>query len=162
MTSSGVVRSATGPGPAGWQLEFVERVGALADLSGLPPSHVQVFAWLVVCDPPHQSAGQLRETLKLSAGAISMATATLVRMGVVERIAQAGERRAYYRFHPGGWERLMRSRLLATSQMRAIALANEICTRFAPATASTAVLAASYFDSEPAQRCGIRHRGPRP
>ena len=121
MTSSGVVRSETGPGPAGWQLEFVERVGALADLSGLPPSHVQVFAWLVVCDPPHQSAGQLRETLKLSAGAISMATATLVRMGVVERIAQAGERRAYYRFHPGGWERLMRSRLLATSQMRAIA-----------------------------------------
>ena len=80
-----------------------------------------VFAGLVVCDPPHQSAGQLRETLKLSAGAISMATATLVRMGVVERIAQAGERRAYYRFHPGGWERLMRSRLLATSQMRAIA-----------------------------------------
>jgi DNA-binding transcriptional regulator GbsR (MarR family) len=110
-----------GAGPADWQLEFVTRVGHLSDLSGLPPSHVQVFAWLVVCDPAHQSVGQLRQTLGLSAGAISMATATLVRMGLVERITQPGERRLYYRFRPGVWHRLLRSRLDGTREIRTVA-----------------------------------------
>ncbi|MHB8465016.1 MAG: GbsR/MarR family transcriptional regulator [Acidimicrobiales bacterium] len=107
--------------PARWQLEFIERVGALADVSGLPPSHVQVFAWLVVSDPPHQSSSDIRAALGLSAGAVSMATTALVRMGLVERMTQVGRRRVSYRFRPGGWERMLRVRLEAASQMRAIA-----------------------------------------
>ena len=99
----------------------MERAGALADVSGLPPSYIQVFAWLVVCDPPHQSVEELRETLGLSAGAISMATAALTRMGVVERVVQPGRRRLFYRLHPGAWERVLRLRLEALTQARAAA-----------------------------------------
>jgi DNA-binding transcriptional regulator GbsR (MarR family) len=109
------------PDPAEWQREFMEQVGAVADVSGMPPSFVQVFAWLVVCDPPFQSVDQLSEVLGLSAGAISMATATLIRMGVVERFTQPGQRRLYYRFRAGGWERMLRSRLEATAHMRHVA-----------------------------------------
>jgi DNA-binding transcriptional regulator GbsR (MarR family) len=109
------------PGPADWQIEFIERVGSLTDVSGLPPSHVQVFAWLVVCDPAHQSVDDIRRALGLSVGAISMATTTLTSMGLVERIARPGERRLYYRFMPGGWERMLRARLEGASRMRAIA-----------------------------------------
>jgi len=36
-------------GPAAWQARFLTRVAALADVSGLPPSYIHVFAWLVVC-----------------------------------------------------------------------------------------------------------------
>ncbi len=49
------------PGPADWQVEFMERVTALSEVSGLPPSHVRVFAWMIVCDPPEQSVDDLRE-----------------------------------------------------------------------------------------------------
>ncbi len=110
-----------GDRPQRWQARFVERVSALADVSGLPPSHVQVFAWLVVCEPAHQSVDQMREALGLSSGAISMATANLIRMGVVERTNQPGDRRYYYRFRPGGWEQLMRLRIEATSRIREVA-----------------------------------------
>jgi DNA-binding transcriptional regulator GbsR (MarR family) len=106
---------------ASWQRDFVERAAALEVAAGLPPSHVQVFAWLVVCEPPSQSVEQLRRALGLSSGAISMATNTLVGMGVVERVTHPGERRAHYRLHADGWERLLRRRLEAAGRLRAIA-----------------------------------------
>lgn len=99
----------------------MEGLGSLAEVSGLPRSYVQLLAWLVVCEPPHQSVEQLQAALGLSAGAISMATAALVRMGVAERISQPGERRLYYRFHPRGWERTLRLRLEAVARGRAVA-----------------------------------------
>jgi DNA-binding transcriptional regulator GbsR (MarR family) len=103
---------------AAWQFEFLDRVGAWADVSGLPPSFVRVFAWLVVCDPPEQSVDDLRDALGLSPGAISMATTSLARTGLVERIATRGDRRLRYRMHAEGWERLVRLRLEATTQIR--------------------------------------------
>jgi len=103
-----------------WQSEFLDSAAHLSDVSGLPPSIIRVFAWLVVCDPPHQSVDDLRAALDLSAGAISTATSALVRMGAVERLHQPGERRLYYRLRPGGTERLMRMRLEATAEMRRI------------------------------------------
>jgi DNA-binding transcriptional regulator GbsR (MarR family) len=111
--------AATGPAP--WQATFVEQVASLAEVSGLPPSYIQVLGWLVVCDPPEQSVGQLQQALALSTGAVSMATTSLIRMGLAERTSQPGQRRHYYRFRPGGWERMLRLRAEATSHMRAIA-----------------------------------------
>ena len=105
----------------GWRAEFVEACAHMADLSGMPPSAVRVFGWLVVCEPPHQSAEDIRAALDLSAGAVSTATAMWVRMGAVERIHVPGQRRLFYRLRPGGWERLMRMRLEATSEMCRIA-----------------------------------------
>jgi len=107
--------------PARWQHEFVGRMSALGDTTGLPPSFTPVLAWLVVCDPPQQSVEQLRAALGLSAGAISAATATLMRLGLVERVSQAGQRRLTYRLRPRAWERLLRMRLEATREICATA-----------------------------------------
>ena len=106
---------------APWQQEFLERTGAMAEMVGLPPSVIRVFAWLVVCEPAEQSVDDMRAALRLSSGAISGATTILGRMSVTERVIVPGQRRLYYRLQPGGWERLMRLRLEATAQMRAIA-----------------------------------------
>jgi len=108
-------------GAAEWQRDFVARMGALGDTTGLPPSFTQVFAWLIVCDPPHQTVDQLRAALGLSAGAISAATTTLIRLGLVERVSQTGQRRLAYRLRPRAWERLLRMRLDATREMGATA-----------------------------------------
>ena len=103
---------------AGWQAEFLERVAALSDSNGLPPSFNRVFAWLIVCEPAEQSVEQLRATLRLSAGAISGATATLIRVGYVERVTVPGQRRLYYRIRPDAWEQTMRHRLEAATYIR--------------------------------------------
>ena len=104
-----------------WERTFVERVAAQADIAGLAPSVVRVFAWLIVCDPPDQSVDDMRRALTLSTGAISTATSALIRIGIVERVRQPGERRYHYRLAPGGWENVARVRLAATSQIRATA-----------------------------------------
>lgn len=106
--------------PAGWQTEFIERTAALSDMTGLPPSVLQVFSWLIVSEPAEQSAEDIHDVLGLSAGAISSATTTLVRMGMIERITQPGQRRLFYRVRPGAWDHITRLRLEATMRMRAI------------------------------------------
>jgi DNA-binding transcriptional regulator GbsR (MarR family) len=108
-------------GPAEWQLEFVDLIAAFADVSGVAPSVLRLFGWLVVCEPPDQSVEDLRTALGLSAGAISMATSALTRMGLVERVSRPGERGRLYRLHPQAWQRVSRLRLEATSQIRVAA-----------------------------------------
>lgn len=108
------------PEPPAWQRHFVEKVGLYADV-GLPRSLSRILAWLVVCEPHHQSAEQLRGVLKLSAGSVSTATSLLVRLGVVARVSFPSDRRIYYELHPDGWQRLMRIRLQELAGVRHVA-----------------------------------------
>lgn len=109
-------------GPAPWQAGFVDRCALLlGDATGMPPSHARVFAWLVVCEPAEQSTEELQAALGLSAGAVSMATAALVRIGVVDRTVRGGTRRLHYRIDPDGWQRLMRMRIEVIRQLRSTA-----------------------------------------
>ena len=109
------------PAPVeGWQERFIEGVVTSADI-GLPPSLVRVLAWLIVCEPPHQSADDLAGTLGLSAGAVSAATSVLVRAGLVSRRRFAADRRFHYELHPDGWRRLLQSRLQVLAGVREVA-----------------------------------------
>lgn len=102
-----------------WEDEFVEQVGLLLDV-GLPRSVSRVFAWLVVSEPQHQSAEQIRATLKLSAGSVSAAVTTLARSGIINRVTFAGERRIYYQLQADAWPRLLRSRVDIFTQVRRV------------------------------------------
>lgn len=104
----------------GWQERFIEGVVTSADI-GLPPSLVRVLAWLIVCDPPHQSADDLAGTLGLSSGAVSAATSILVRGGLVSRRRFAADRKFHYELHPDGWQRLLQSRLQVLAGVREVA-----------------------------------------
>jgi DNA-binding MarR family transcriptional regulator len=103
-----------------WQEVFVEQVGLLADV-GLPRSVARVLGWLVVCEPQHQSAEQLQATLRLSAGSVSAAAATLVRAEIVTRVTFPGDRRIYYQLQADGWQRLLRTRLHLLTHARRVA-----------------------------------------
>ena len=107
-------------GPPDWQRRFVEQVGVFADI-GVPRSLAQVLAWLVVCEPHHQSAEQIRTTLKMSAGSVSAAATMLVRGGVVARRTFPGDRRTYYELRSDGWQRLLRGRLQTLAEVRRVA-----------------------------------------
>ncbi len=85
--------------------EFVDACGAwLSKSYGLPRMTGRVMGWLLVCDPPEQTAGEIAEALEASKGAISGATNLLVGMKLVERIRIRGERADRLRIRPGAWD----------------------------------------------------------
>jgi DNA-binding transcriptional regulator GbsR (MarR family) len=86
-----------------WQ--FVDATGELMAKSvGLPRMTGRVLAWLLVCDPPEQTAAQLAEALDASKGAISGATGMLVRNRLVDRLHIRGERADRFRIRPEAWD----------------------------------------------------------
>lgn len=84
---------------------FVEELGILLELeAGTPRMVGRTLGWLLVCDPPEQSAAELAEMLQASKGSISTATRVLLRMGFVERVRFRGERFDRFRVQPEAWD----------------------------------------------------------
>lgn len=85
--------------------DYADEIGFFFQDQGLPLTPGRVLGWLMVCDPPHQSAEELATALQASRGAVSMALQMLQGGGSVERHKIAGTRRIYYRIRPGFWLR---------------------------------------------------------
>ncbi len=84
---------------------FIDAIAAWAARSyGVPPMTGRVLAWLLVCDPPEQTAADLAEALDASKGSISSATGLLVRARLVDRLHIRGERADRFRIRPGAWD----------------------------------------------------------
>lgn len=103
------------------QAEFVESFGLFFAQWGLPRMLGRTLGWLMISDPPHQSADDLAAALQASRGSVSSATTSLVQMGLVERHAIPGDRRIYYRMHARAWTRAMQLREAAIVEMRKLA-----------------------------------------
>jgi DNA-binding transcriptional regulator GbsR (MarR family) len=101
--------------------QFVEDVGLLYGEMGFPRMAGRIFGWLLVCEPPHQSADQLANTVEASKGSISSMTRLLIQMGMVEKIGIPGRRDTYYRIRSGSWSELMRNSLTNMTAMRKLA-----------------------------------------
>jgi hypothetical protein len=84
---------------------FVEELGMQFELeAGAPRMVGRVLGWLLVCDPPQQSASELAKRLQASKGSISSATRVLVRMGLIERVRTRGERFDRFIARPEAWD----------------------------------------------------------
>lgn len=84
---------------------FVEELGILFELeAGTPRMVGRTLGWLLVCDPPEQSAAELAEILQASKGSISTATRVLLRLGFIERVRFRGERFDRFRVQPEAWD----------------------------------------------------------
>src|SRR5919201_6734758 len=87
---------------------FIEQVGVQFELeAGTPRMVGRVFGWLLVCDPPEQSAAELAEQLQASKGSISTATRVLLRIGMIERLRVRGERFDRFRAPPDAWDEFL-------------------------------------------------------
>ena len=106
---------------AGWQDAFVEELGALGPEIGLPRAMMRITAWMMVCDPPEQSARHIQDGLHLSAAAVSMATRQLITAGMLERVSRPGDRRIYYRLASGSWDAPLEAKLRALGRLRQVA-----------------------------------------
>ena len=85
-----------------WQ--FVDATGKwYAKSYGFPPMMGRVFAWLLVCDPPEQTAAEIGQAIGASKGSISSATRFLLGARLVDRLRVRGERADRFRIRPGAW-----------------------------------------------------------
>jgi hypothetical protein len=84
---------------------FIEELGMQFELEGGAPRMVgRVLGWLLVCEPPEQSAAELAERLQASKSSISTATRLLLRMGLIERVRVRGERFDRFIAQPEAWD----------------------------------------------------------
>jgi DNA-binding transcriptional regulator GbsR (MarR family) len=100
---------------------FVEEVGLLFELVGLPRMAGRIFGWLLISETPYQSSGVLAEMLKASKGSISTMTRLLLQIGLIERVSIPGDRRDYFQIKPHAWTQLAQQRLTQITAFRQVA-----------------------------------------
>jgi len=101
--------------------QFVEEVGISFEQTGLPRMAGRLLGWLLICDPPHQTTGELAEALLASKGSISTTTRLLIRIGLIERLSLPGVRHDYFRLKSGAWHQLIKESLVQIIAMRQLA-----------------------------------------
>ena len=101
--------------------QFIEDAGIVYEEMGLPRMAGRIFGWLLLCEPPYQSAEELARILEASKGSISSMTQLLIRIGLIERMGLPGKRGTYYRIKSGSWSELMRARMSHVTGIRELA-----------------------------------------
>lgn len=71
----------------------------------LPRPAGRLFGYLLLCGPPHPTAGELADALGMSAGSVSASVRLLEGIGLIERRTPLGQRSARLRARPDGWPR---------------------------------------------------------
>jgi hypothetical protein len=82
---------------------FVEEIGLFVERGGMPRMAGRIMGRLLIAAPPHQSAGELADSLLASRGSVSTATRLLIQLGLIERVGLHGHRRDYFRIRPNAW-----------------------------------------------------------
>lgn len=79
--------------PTEAELAFADQVGRhFARSYSMPPMNGRVLGWLMICEPPEQTAAELSEALRASRTAVGAAIAQLETLAVIQRSRAAGER----------------------------------------------------------------------
>jgi DNA-binding MarR family transcriptional regulator len=88
------------------EVQFADHVGQyFANLYSFPPLTGRVLGWLLICEPPEQTAAELAEALHASRSAVGGAINMLDTLRFVRRSRAAGERVDRVSLHPDAWER---------------------------------------------------------
>ncbi|WP_188187206.1 GbsR/MarR family transcriptional regulator [Nonomuraea sp. SYSU D8015] len=99
-------------------LAYVEDVAGLFARDGLPLITGRIIGWLMVCDPPEQSAQQIGQAIQASKASLSTNMRVLTESGFVRTITRPGDRVTYYRIDDDAWLQITRRRLAALSGFR--------------------------------------------
>ena len=83
---------------------FVEEMGQALASYGMTPMAGRMWGWLLICEPPEQTASELAEALGASRGAISGTARLLASAGMIRRGTRRGDRREYFSAPPEALE----------------------------------------------------------
>jgi DNA-binding transcriptional regulator GbsR (MarR family) len=87
----------------------------------MTPMAGRMWGWLLICDPPEQTAADIAEALHASRGAISGTARLLATGGLIRRTTRRGDRREYFSAPPEGLDSLLGGAAATYRQMRGIA-----------------------------------------
>jgi DNA-binding transcriptional regulator GbsR (MarR family) len=100
---------------------WVERVAAaFSEHFGLPPITGRILGWLLICDPPEQSAGEIADAIGASRASLTTSMRLLTVGNLVRRRHRPGERTTYFRIDDDAWEKVIRQRIAAMASLREI------------------------------------------
>jgi DNA-binding transcriptional regulator GbsR (MarR family) len=99
------------------RIEFAEEMGIFFEKTGFPRMAGRIWGWLLICDPPEQTAAQIAEALQASRGSVSTMTRLLQIWGV-ERIGIPGTRGGFYRIRSDGLLRLLETERQMFAEIR--------------------------------------------
>jgi len=80
----------------------------------------RILGWLMICEPPHQSATELVSALEISTGSVSTQVRFLEELEFVERVTFPGDRVTYYQLKPDVWVHVMWTEIDHLKRMQAI------------------------------------------
>lgn len=103
------------------QIHFVEEVGLMFELMGMPRMSGRIFGWLLISDPAQQSNNALAEVLQASKGSISTMTRFLIQLGLIERVSIPGDRRDYFQIKDHAWSQMTKQRMAQIGAFRQLA-----------------------------------------
>ncbi len=92
-------------------LEWAERVAMYLARDGVPPIAGRVLGWLMICDPPEQSAGQISDAIGASRASLTSNLRLLTGMGFLAWRTRPGERTMYYRMADEAWAVVVRRQI---------------------------------------------------
>jgi DNA-binding transcriptional regulator GbsR (MarR family) len=79
---------------------YAEEFGLVYSRIGMPPAYGKLLGWMLICDPPVQSSGELADALQLSKGSVSTGMRMLVGAKLARRVARPGQRGHAYELLP--------------------------------------------------------------
>jgi predicted ArsR family transcriptional regulator len=127
------------------ELAFADQLGRFfARQYGLPPATGRVFGWLLICDPPEQTAAEIAEALQTSRSAVGSAITSLENQGHVLRTRAAGERADRVSFHPDAAVRSLESPVEYGAMLALVRHGLEVL-RDAPSARRARLLGAAAF-----------------
>lgn len=100
---------------------FVENTGLFFERLGLQRMAGRIIGWLLICDPSHQTMGEIVEALKASKSTISTSLKQLQMIALVERFTLPGDRRDYYRLTDDVWRRSFEAKTKDAAEFRRLA-----------------------------------------
>jgi DNA-binding transcriptional regulator GbsR (MarR family) len=101
--------------------EFVEEMGQVLASYGMTPMAGRMWGWLLICDPPEQTAADIAEALDASRGAISGTARILAGAGFIRRTTHRGDRREWFNAQPEALESFLRNAGQVYAQLRRLA-----------------------------------------
>ena len=99
---------------------YADLVGQTLVAGALPPLAGRLWGWLLICDPPEQTAEQLATALHASRGSISGMARLLENAGLVARRRRRGDRKERFVIEPGAMLHLFEGRQALLTQVRRI------------------------------------------
>jgi DNA-binding transcriptional regulator GbsR (MarR family) len=100
---------------------FVEEMGQALASYGMTPMAGRMWGWLLICDPPEQTAADLAGALQASRGAISGTARMLATAGMIRRTRRGGDRREFFSAPPETFDQFLSSADRIYRHFRAIA-----------------------------------------